>query len=262
MSYTKPCNKCGQRISLRQMPAGHWLAFDVSTEEPHVCGIKHEPNISVKLKSKNKTKNIEETEDFGIKVDDFNEDFVENDIDEIEEIKNYTNTSGIHNCIDTAIKEKKRIFIEYYSEHNEETTEREISPIKKFKEKGRVYLQAYCHKRKGERVFVTKSISSASPVNKKRTKIKLGRPKVKLIKEAITESKPYEPNNYNSDNNTNLDNQDERINTKKASNDGVEIAKEIGKGIAFMPLAFILNPPVLIIILFFFLPTLLSRCSG
>lgn len=194
MSYTKPCNKCGQRISLRQMPAGHWLAFDVSTEEPHVCGIKHEPNISVKLKSKNKTKNIEETEDFGIKVDDFNEDFVENDIDEIEEVKNYTNTSGIHNCIDTAIKEKKRIFIEYHSEHNEETTEREISPIKKFKEKGRVYLQAYCHKRKGERVFITKSISSASPVNKKRTKIKLGRPKVKLIKEAINETKPYEPN--------------------------------------------------------------------
>ena len=29
---------------------------------------------------------------------------------------------------------------------------------------------------------------------------------------------------------------------KKASNDGVEIAKEIGKGIAFMPFAFILNP--------------------
>ena len=44
MSYTKPCNKCGQRISLRQMPAGHWLAF-VFQLKPHVCGIKHEPNI-------------------------------------------------------------------------------------------------------------------------------------------------------------------------------------------------------------------------
>ena len=37
MSYTKPCKKFGQKISLRQMPAGQWVAFDVSTEETHNC---------------------------------------------------------------------------------------------------------------------------------------------------------------------------------------------------------------------------------
>ena len=52
MSYTKPCNKCGERISMRQMPAGQWLAFDVSTEEVHECGIKNEPDIAVKLKGR------------------------------------------------------------------------------------------------------------------------------------------------------------------------------------------------------------------
>ena len=62
----------------------------------------------VKLKSKNKTKNIEETEDFGIKVDDFNEDFVENDIDEIEEVKNYTNTSEY---IIVLIQQSKKEFL-------------------------------------------------------------------------------------------------------------------------------------------------------
>ena len=31
MSYTRPCNKCGERISLREMPHGQW--HDVSTEE-------------------------------------------------------------------------------------------------------------------------------------------------------------------------------------------------------------------------------------
>ena len=56
MSYTRPCNKCGERISLRQMPQGQWVAFDVSTEETHICGIKHKPDISVKLKSKTKKK--------------------------------------------------------------------------------------------------------------------------------------------------------------------------------------------------------------
>ena len=186
MSYTKPCNKCGQRISLRQMPAGQWVAFDVSTEESHVCGVQNEPSVAVKLKKNKRQKIDDETEDFGIKIDDINDDIdeeIEDDIEEnIEEVKTYESVSSIHKCIDKAIKDKKRIFIEYNSEHNEETTEREISPFKKFKEKGRTYLQAYCHKRKNERIFLTKSIALASEVNKPRTKVKLGKPNLKIIK--------------------------------------------------------------------------------
>ena len=202
MSYTRPCNKCGERISLRQMPAGQWVAFDVLTEESHVCGVKNKPNVSVKLKGKKKTKVHDDDEDFGIKIDDLddaiNEEII--DEDEDEEFKTYESVSGIHKCIDNAIKEKKRIYIEYNSEHNQEFTEREISPVKKFKDKGRTYLQAYCHKRKGERIFLTRSISSASPVNKKKTKIKLGKPKLKNIK-AIDEIDDVDFNN-NSNNYT------------------------------------------------------------
>ena len=36
------------------MPQGQWVAFDVSTEESHVCGIKNKPDVSVKLKGKKK----------------------------------------------------------------------------------------------------------------------------------------------------------------------------------------------------------------
>ena len=158
MSYTKPCNKCGERISLRQMPQGQWVAFDASTEESHICGIKNEPDISVKLKKKNKNINKEI------------------------ELKNSNNTTEIHQYIDRAIREKKRIYIEYNSKHNEEYTEREISPIKKFKEKGRTYLQAYCHKRKDERIFLTRSIISVNKVNKDTTKKKIGKPNLKIIR--------------------------------------------------------------------------------
>ena len=35
MSYTRECKTCGQRISLRQMPDGQWVAFDVSTQNVH-----------------------------------------------------------------------------------------------------------------------------------------------------------------------------------------------------------------------------------
>ena len=183
MSYTRPCNKCGERISLRQMPAGQWVAFDVLTEESHVCGVKNKPDVSVKLKKKKETKVQDNDEDFGIKINDLDGDINEETIDEdeVEEVKTYDSVSGIHKCIDNSIKQKKRIFIEYNSEHNEETTEREISPIKKFKEKDRTYLQAYCHKRKAERIFITRSIASASEVNKQRTKIKLGKPNLKIM---------------------------------------------------------------------------------
>ncbi|EAS84164.1 hypothetical protein PU1002_00540 [Candidatus Pelagibacter ubique HTCC1002] len=140
------------------MPQGQWVAFDASTEESHICGIKNEPDISVKLKKKNKNINKEI------------------------ELKNSNNTTEIHQYIDRAIREKKRIYIEYNSKHNEEYTEREISPIKKFKEKGRTYLQAYCHKRKDERIFLTRSIISVNKVNKDATKKKIGKPNLKIIR--------------------------------------------------------------------------------
>jgi hypothetical protein len=183
MSYTRPCSKCGERISLRQMPAGQWVAFDVSTEESHICGVKNKPDISVKLKSKKKPKQVNESIDLGYE-----------DNNEREESKIYDNSSGIHYCIDKAIKEKKRIFIDYYSEYNDESTSREISPIKKYKYKSNNYLQAYCHKRKAERNFLTKSIESATEINKKKTKIKLGKPNTKIIEKMKQENNPYKAN--------------------------------------------------------------------
>ena len=183
MSYTRPCNKCGERISLRQMPAGQWVAFDVSTEESHICGVKNKPDISVKLKSKKKPKQVNDSIDLGYE-----------DNNEKEESKIYDNSSGIHYCIDKAIKEKKRIFIDYYSEYNDESTSREISPIKKYKYKSNNYLQAYCHKRKAERNFLTKSIESATEINKKKTKIKLGKPNTKIIEKMKQENNPYKAN--------------------------------------------------------------------
>ncbi len=35
MSYIKNCNQCGERISMREMPGGQWVAFDVNTDQPH-----------------------------------------------------------------------------------------------------------------------------------------------------------------------------------------------------------------------------------
>ena len=158
------------------MPQGQWVAFDVSTEESHVCGVKNDPDISVKLKGK-KRKKLEEDESIDL---GYEEDVLENKKD-IEESKTYSNSSGVNYCIDKAIKDKKRILIDYYSDFNKESTYREISPIKKFKLKSRNYLQAYCHLRKAERNFLTKSIKTATEMDKKRTSAKIQKPNLNFI---------------------------------------------------------------------------------
>ena len=181
-SYRRPCRECGQRISLRQMPAGQWVAFDVSTEEPHICGIENEPDVSVKIKGKKK-KNFEEDDSIDLGYDSSDLEVEEDDdLEEIlDENKVYNNSSGVSYCIDKAIKDKKRILIDYYSDFNNESTYREISPIKKFKLKSRNYLQAYCHLRKAERNFLTKSIKTATEMDKKRTSVRLSKPNVNFI---------------------------------------------------------------------------------
>lgn len=164
------------------MPAGQWVAFDVSTEDQHICGVQNAPDISIKIKGKKK-KELQEEDSIDLGYDDSDLEIEEeDDIEEIQnEIKIYDTTSGIHKCIDKSIKEKKRILIDYYSEYNEENTQREISPIKKFKYKDKTYLQAYCHKRKAERNFLTRSIETAKEIDKKRTTIKFGKPKTKFL---------------------------------------------------------------------------------
>ena len=48
MAYIKQCDFCGQKISMREMRDGHWVAFDASTETAHKCGreTKPDPNIA------------------------------------------------------------------------------------------------------------------------------------------------------------------------------------------------------------------------
>ena len=61
MAYIRPCRDCGQRISMREMRAGQWVAFDASTETPHRCGkiTKADPNIKKLAKEKIKEQDSE-----------------------------------------------------------------------------------------------------------------------------------------------------------------------------------------------------------
>ena len=85
------------------MQRGQWVAFDVSTEEPHVCGTQHEPDIAIKLKGKNKSRTKEdESIDLGYGTDE-----VSDDLDEIEEESDLSSNDS-ENHFDMSLQSSKR----------------------------------------------------------------------------------------------------------------------------------------------------------
>ena len=96
MASIRPCNKCGERISIRQMPHQQWVAFDVGTDNPHKClkkNIKKNKNITPSVVTSISNKKSEQ-----INTNyDFEEDNFENEINEIENLKSLKRDSTIYN---------------------------------------------------------------------------------------------------------------------------------------------------------------------
>ena len=164
-SYRRPCRECGQKISLRQMPAGHWVAFDVSTETQHKCGKKTKENPTIKKLAQNKKREVE---------------------DELIDIGYEQNEISVVKNLNKSIKDKKRLDISYQS-YNSQITSRQVSPVKKFKYQGEDYLQAYCHLRNDERNFKIDSIIEATISKKNAFKSKkIGKPNLKDYLEKLS----------------------------------------------------------------------------
>jgi len=169
MAYIRSCKKCGQKISMREMKAGQWVAFDSSTDKAHKCGKKNKANPNIKILAKEKSKNHDvEGIDLG-----YSDTFEENRDSQLTEDNSYISSiSSINKFITQAIKNKNRIWINYTSEFNKENTSREISPIKIFKYKNKDYLQSYCHLRRDQRSFLISSIQKLNPLDTKMFKPK------------------------------------------------------------------------------------------
>lgn len=91
MASIRPCNKCGERISIRQMPHQQWVAFDVATDNPHKCSKKKIIQKKEKKRNKNDTySEISLDSEIEPNFEDKNldnENF-QNEIDEIKNLKN------------------------------------------------------------------------------------------------------------------------------------------------------------------------------
>ena len=90
MASIRPCNKCGQRISIRQMPHGQWVAFDVATDDQHKCIKRKAREIPKKKKALKKSN--EEVDYGGISLEENNynsnnyeDNYIQNDYQSDEE---------------------------------------------------------------------------------------------------------------------------------------------------------------------------------
>lgn len=63
MAITEKCKVCGEEISIRKMPNGKWVPFDVITNKPHSC------HANTESKSKNSIVQILKNQDISIHAD-------------------------------------------------------------------------------------------------------------------------------------------------------------------------------------------------
>ena len=152
MSFFRNCNKCGKTISFRQMPGGHWVAFDPGSDIPHQCNKKR------KVKKNPKEAIIEKTHNSNERDLSHWKELPETPPDQLW-ISSDRNAKAIYN----AIKDNYKLEI-VYSEGEDPTTKRIIEPRKLFDRAGNHYLDAYCHLRNGPRIFRVDKIVSINPL--------------------------------------------------------------------------------------------------
>jgi len=73
--------------------------------------------------------------------------------------------------VGNALLKRQRLQIEYYSKGADETTNREVSPQRLIFYRDNLYLDGYCHLRKGLRSFALDGIKKAELLNKKAEEI-------------------------------------------------------------------------------------------
>lgn len=160
MAYIKSCDKCGGRISMRQMSQGQWVAFDVGSDEPHEHGVAgRKSNRVIVKKNKPNQKNIKISSD--------------QIIDRSGEV--YELSKLPHEWMDLTESNLRKVFIHIidqrrkaqiqYEDKNGDFTNREIYPISLIQ--GYVSEQSssktlkvvsYCKLREDYRTFLLSSI--------------------------------------------------------------------------------------------------------
>jgi hypothetical protein len=162
MSYIKKCNKCGARISMREMSQGQWVAFDVGSDEPHEHGVAGRKNGRALVK-KNKTNKVQKTQNLKAnKIIDRS-----GEVHSIQDLPNGwldLTESNLKKLLMQLIGLNFSVQIEY-QDRNGDTTNREIYPLSLIQgystsrsTSNSLKVVSYCKLRQDYRTFLLGSI--------------------------------------------------------------------------------------------------------
>ena len=161
MALYRKCKKCGARISMREMPQGQWVAFDIGSDEPHEHGVAGRKGSKTIIRRKNKSQ-----------VAKINQTLAENEIvdrqSQVHNLNNLPNHSldltpfNLRRFFDTAIDLNLAVQIKYLDREDNETT-RIIHP-KSFQNSDetisdKLRLVAFCRLRETARTFSLRQIT-------------------------------------------------------------------------------------------------------
>ena len=114
MAVITNCKYCGEKISIRKMPAGHSVPFDFDSNDYHECSRSKKQNqnkeIAIKDKKKNNLKEIKSKKSIKEKK---SPGTIEEDFDQSEEFETYEETSSEDIFKDDTVESlKKEIDVE------------------------------------------------------------------------------------------------------------------------------------------------------
>lgn len=171
MSYIKACNKCGARISMRQMSQGQWVAFDVGSDEPHQCGVagRKSNRAYVKKKKASKFASINQKLDDMHIIDRLGEVY---DLNTIPDEWLDLTPRNLKKLFNILVKNQRQAQI-LYRDRNGDSTNRKIYPLGLIQNNnyGRdtsdtLKIVGYCNLRKDYRTFSLESIEEIQALNK------------------------------------------------------------------------------------------------
>lgn len=171
MAYIKACNKCGTRISMREMPQGQWVAFDVGSDDPHECGVTGRKSNRAYVKKKNTSKfaSINQKLDEMHIIDRFGKIY---DLNIISNKWLNLTPRNLRKIFNVLIKNQKKAQI-LYKDRNGNSTNRTIYPLRLIQNNNygkdtsdTLKIVGYCNLRKDYRTFSLESIEKIQALNK------------------------------------------------------------------------------------------------
>ncbi|AKX93423.1 hypothetical protein MOTHE_c06190 [Moorella thermoacetica] len=140
MAIYRKCKYCGRPISLREMPAGQWVAFDVGTDNVHHCGSR--PTITPPAVSA-----VAATLDTGTVT---------------ASPVVATSSEQIRALLKKALQEHRCVHLNYYTASRKALTDRVVEPLAlEPGDWGGTILRAYCRWRQDIRSFALSNIRRA-----------------------------------------------------------------------------------------------------